>query len=106
MKRASARRGASDLASLTTLAAGAAHELSTPLATIAVAARELERNAAIAEPAAVGAALKDDARLIRTEVDRCQLDSRRHERPRRRHATTIAPSRCRRPSIAQLAATG
>ena len=33
------------LASLTTLAAGAAHELSTPLATIAVAARELERNA-------------------------------------------------------------
>ena len=39
------------LASLTTLAAGAAHELSTPLATIAVAARELERNAArVAEP--------------------------------------------------------
>jgi two-component system sensor histidine kinase RegB len=34
------------LASLTTLAAGAARELSTPLATIAVAARELERNAA------------------------------------------------------------
>ena len=31
------------LVSLTTLAAGAAHELSTPLATIAVAARELER---------------------------------------------------------------
>ena len=33
------------LASLATLAAGAAHELSTPLATIAVAARELERGA-------------------------------------------------------------
>ena len=32
------------LASLTTLAAGAAHELGTPLATIAVAARELERS--------------------------------------------------------------
>lgn len=32
------------LASLTTLAAGAAHELSTPLATIAVTARELERS--------------------------------------------------------------
>ena len=31
------------LASLTTLAAGAAHELGTPLATIAVAAREIER---------------------------------------------------------------
>lgn len=61
------------LASLTTLAAGAAHELSTPLATIAVAARELERNAArVAEPSAVGAALKDDARLVRSELDRCQ----------------------------------
>lgn len=61
------------LASLTTLAAGAAHELSTPLATIAVAARELEHNAArVAEPAAVGAALRDDARLVRSELDRCQ----------------------------------
>jgi two-component system sensor histidine kinase RegB len=61
------------LASLTTLAAGAAHELSTPLATIAVAARELELNAAhVAEPQPVGAALRDDARLIRSELDRCQ----------------------------------
>jgi two-component system sensor histidine kinase RegB len=61
------------LASLTTLAAGAAHELSTPLATIAVAARELERNAArVVEPRAVGAALSDDARLVRSELDRCQ----------------------------------
>lgn len=61
------------LASLTTLAAGAAHELSTPLATIAVAARELERNAArVAEPGAVGTALRDDARLVRSELDRCQ----------------------------------
>ena len=33
----------SALASLTTLAAGAAHELGTPLGTIAVAASELER---------------------------------------------------------------
>jgi two-component system sensor histidine kinase RegB len=61
------------LASLTTLAAGAAHELSTPLATIAVAARELERNATyVAEPAAVASSLRDDARLIRSELDRCQ----------------------------------
>ena len=61
------------LASLTTLAAGAAHELSTPLATIAVAVRELERNAArVADPDAVGAALRDDARLVRSELDRCQ----------------------------------
>ncbi len=61
------------LSSLTTLAAGAAHELSTPLGTIAVAARELERNAArVTDPSAVGTALVDDARLIRAELDRCQ----------------------------------
>lgn len=61
------------LASLTTLAAGAAHELSTPLATIAVAARELERNAAlVTAPEAVASALRDDARLIRAELARCQ----------------------------------
>jgi two-component system, sensor histidine kinase RegB len=61
------------LSSLTTLAAGAAHELSTPLATIAVAARELERNAGrVASPQAVGSALREDARLIRSELDRCQ----------------------------------
>jgi two-component system sensor histidine kinase RegB len=64
------------LASLTTLAAGAAHELSTPLATIAIAARELERSAAALTgrgfPPAVIHGLADDARLIRMEVDRCQ----------------------------------
>jgi two-component system sensor histidine kinase RegB len=54
--------------SMTTLAAGAAHELSTPLATIALASKELERSAS-----AQGAvALIDDARLIRAEVDRCR----------------------------------
>jgi two-component system sensor histidine kinase RegB len=55
------------LASLTTLAAGAAHELGTPLGTIAVAAKELERTIR-AEP---DDALQD-ARLIRTEVERCR----------------------------------
>jgi two-component system sensor histidine kinase RegB len=60
------------LASLTTLAAGAAHELSTPLATIAVATRELERNTSRVTEEAVGSALRDDARLIRSELDRCQ----------------------------------
>lgn len=55
------------LASLTTLAAGAAHELGTPLATIAVAAKELERSVT-QEPEAATL----DARLIRTEVDRCR----------------------------------
>jgi two-component system, sensor histidine kinase RegB len=57
------------LASLMTLAAGAAHELSTPLATIAVAARELERSAG----RRTDPELADDARLIRTEVDRCRI---------------------------------
>lgn len=57
------------LVSLTTLTAGAAHELSTPLATIAVAARELE-HAASARGTVPD--LAEDARLIRREVDRCQ----------------------------------
>jgi two-component system sensor histidine kinase RegB len=62
------------LAALTTLAAGAAHELSTPLATIAVAARELERHAdRLSRALPPVEPLKDDARLIRTEVDRCQV---------------------------------
>ncbi len=53
------------LASLATLAAGAAHELSTPLSTIAVVAKELER------ALAAGSAL-DDVRLIREQVARCR----------------------------------
>jgi len=57
------------LVSLTTLAAGTAHELSTPLATIATAARELER---ALETRGAAEELTDDARLIRSEVDRCQ----------------------------------
>jgi two-component system, sensor histidine kinase RegB len=57
------------LVSLTTLAAGAAHELSTPLGTIALAARELEH--AIGGLASADA-LAEDARLIRTEVERCR----------------------------------
>lgn len=58
------------LASLITLAAGAAHELGTPLGTIAVVARELER---YASRLSGGEGLGDDARLIRSEVERCQL---------------------------------
>ncbi len=54
------------LASLATLAAGAAHELSTPLSTIALVARELELQ--LATQPAVAA----DARLIRDEVERCR----------------------------------
>lgn len=55
------------LASLATLAAGAAHELATPLGTIAVAARELE----LTLEALPGDAV-EDARLIRSQVARCR----------------------------------
>ena len=57
------------LASLVTLAAGAAHELGTPLATIAVVAKELERYAASIES---NQAVLEDAKLIRSEVERCR----------------------------------
>jgi two-component system sensor histidine kinase RegB len=55
------------LASLTTLAAGAAHELGTPLGTIAVAAHELE----LALGRAGDEELCADARLIQDELERC-----------------------------------
>ncbi len=53
------------LSSLATLAAGAAHELATPLSTILVVARELERRA-------VDADTHDDAVLVGEEVQRCK----------------------------------
>ena len=56
------------LASLATLAAGAAHELGTPLATIAVASRDLELSG---NGSGTGAGTADDARLIRSQVERC-----------------------------------
>lgn len=59
------------LAALTTLAAGAAHELGTPLATIAIAAGELDRAVArLPEPQA--GLLREDTRLIRAELARCR----------------------------------
>jgi two-component system sensor histidine kinase RegB len=59
------------VASVATLAAGAAHELGTPLGTIAVAAKELEQR--LGEiPEAHRDSLIEDVALIRSEVDRCR----------------------------------
>jgi two-component system, sensor histidine kinase RegB len=57
------------LASLASLAAGAAHELSTPLSTIAVIAKEFERGVELERPKEEA---REDARLIRQEVERCR----------------------------------
>jgi two-component system sensor histidine kinase RegB len=57
------------VASLATLAAGAAHELSTPLSTIAVVVKELQR---VAERNAAPREVQEDLRLIRGQVDRCR----------------------------------
>ena len=57
------------LASIITLAAGAAHELGTPLASIAIASRDLELHAT---GASKDQDVTEDARLIRGEVDRCR----------------------------------
>lgn len=57
------------LAALTTLAAGAAHELASPLSTIAVVAKELSR---ALEKQSVPEAVSKDVALIRSELDRCR----------------------------------
>ncbi|MFA8018488.1 ATP-binding protein [Bremerella cremea] len=57
------------LEALGTLAAGAAHELSTPLATIAVVAKEVQREL---EQGDLPAEIKEDISLIRSELDRCR----------------------------------
>lgn len=56
-------------AAVTALAAGAAHELGSPLGTIAIVSKELEL---AAEKAGVDPEIVEDSRLIRTEVDRCR----------------------------------
>ncbi len=57
------------LEALGTLAAGAAHELSTPLATIAVVAKEVQREL---EQGDIAPEIKEDISLIRGELDRCR----------------------------------
>lgn len=58
------------LAALTTLAAGAAHELATPLGTIALVSKELAR--ALEARDDVPQAWRDDAVLVREQVQRCR----------------------------------
>ncbi len=60
------------LAALTTLAAGAAHELRSPLSTIAVAAHELLRGHSRRPSNGDGTRDREDLELISAEVERCQ----------------------------------
>lgn len=64
-KQSNSRR----LESLATLAAGAGHELATPLSTIAVVTRELTN---ALEGADVSQSVLSDVSLIRSEVDHCR----------------------------------
>ena len=57
------------LEALGTLAAGAGHELATPLSTIAVVAKELGRNL---EKYEVPPSIKQDVGLIRSELENCR----------------------------------
>ncbi len=63
------------MASIGALAAAAAHELGTPLGTIAVVSRELERALPPDSPEA------EDARLLRQEAERCRNILTRLARP-------------------------
>lgn len=58
------------LQSLATLAAGAAHELASPLATVAVAATELSH--ALQDDSPDYGELREDVRLIQEEIARCR----------------------------------
>lgn len=58
------------LEALGTLAGGAAHELATPLSTIAVVSKELMRHV---QKLQLPDSVREDIRLIRSEVDHCQI---------------------------------
>ncbi|MCA9225060.1 MAG: HAMP domain-containing histidine kinase [Planctomycetales bacterium] len=64
------RARAERLEALATLAAGAGHELATPLSTIAVVAKELSRHL---EGQSVPQSVLDDVALIRQELDQCRI---------------------------------
>lgn len=61
------------LSSLTTLAAGAAHELSNPLSTIAVVSKELEHELPrLLKDSEAGRVAVGDVALMRSQVERCR----------------------------------
>lgn len=71
LERARERAGRErQLAAMADLAAGAAHELATPLATIAIVAGEVEQTLDGADH--VPAGVPEDLRLIRSELARCR----------------------------------
>ncbi len=70
LRRAEMLRARSEkLEALGTLAAGAAHELATPLSTIAVVAKEIQREL---DGTAVAKIVVEDIALLRSELDRCR----------------------------------
>ncbi|HMO15722.1 MAG TPA: ATP-binding protein [Pirellulaceae bacterium] len=66
-----AKAKAEKLEALGTLAAGAAHELASPLSTIAIVAKELE-TMILASPQTHDEDVLTDVRLMRSQVDRCR----------------------------------
>lgn len=70
LRQAEQRRARSErLEALATLAAGAGHELASPLSTIAVIAKELSKHL---EGTNVPSAVLEDVALIRSELDHCR----------------------------------
>jgi two-component system sensor histidine kinase RegB len=74
VRRAQAQQARSEkLEALGTLSAGAAHELATPLSTIAVVARDVEQAFEEHPPQFPGAEeVIEDVHLIRSQLDRCR----------------------------------
>jgi two-component system sensor histidine kinase RegB len=84
------------LSALGALAAATAHELGTPLATVHLAARELQRSVKPGHPA------REDVELIVEQAERCRAILKQISQ--RRHMTDAAMSRATLPSLIEEAA--
>jgi two-component system, sensor histidine kinase RegB len=84
------------LSALGALAAATAHELGTPLATIHLAAKELQRSVKPGEP------LREDVELIVEQAERCRAILKQISQ--RRHMTDAAMARTPLPSLIEEAA--